>query len=81
MMEHFRNKPFILFQSQGFPSCNTDNALDIKESVFKRTVRFVKIYDVPWNANFTSIHVLYKVNMLEDHYLNQKSRISTPRNE
>lgn len=49
--------------------------------IFKKSVCFIKIDDVPKNANIISSHVIYKIKISDDASLKLKARIAPHGNE
>lgn len=61
MLDQFGNKPFMLHQSQVFPTFSVHNVYESDESSFEGTVRTVALYNVPLDANGSNSHTIYKV--------------------
>lgn len=72
----FKQKEFILSQSQGIPTSVTANAYENEQTKFLQTCKRVHVSQVPSNSNVISSHVLYKIKQLDDDSLMCKARIA-----
>lgn len=81
MMDHFRNKPFMRHQAQGFEQFPLVKSYRIEKDTFLKTVYTVPNSEVPLDANVINSHVLYKIKQDYDSSLKLKARIAPHRNE
>lgn len=71
----FKNKAFMLHQSQGFDQFPMVNAYKKDEDSFLRTVKVVHPDLVPNSANVINIHVLYKTKKDDDGSMKLKPQL------
>lgn len=81
MLEHFGNKQFMRFQTQGFEKYPLNKAYAIEEEEFLNPVKVISKFEIPKGANVVNSHVLYKIKTKEGGMLKLKSRIATHGNE
>lgn len=76
LLSHFGVRPFLRHEAQGFDQEVLYNAYTEEERSFKKTVECVPRLQIPSNANIITIHVLYKVKVIDDDTFKLKARIA-----